>query len=137
LKRQLLALKSKNKFVRYWALLGLKSHEVNDFGAQLSTLLKDPYQPNTILAASLVYELNASEIAKNTLEKAIHSPYDHISNLALQQIMYQSNAVDFKKIIGVFEDQQKQLAKKDRLFNADRSASMFRYILAGGSIAED
>jgi arylsulfatase A-like enzyme len=137
LKKQLKALNSENKIIRYWALMGLKSQELKNFENQLLKVLNDPYKPNTILAAAMIYEISAYESAKSILKDAISSSHDHLSNLAIQQIMYQANANDFSEIVAAFEDQQKMLNQKDRLFNADRSAAMFRYVLNGGSISED
>lgn len=137
LKRQLKALKSENEFVRYWALMGLKSQENKTFDNQILSVLDDSYEPNAILAAAMIYEINGSELAKAVLTKAINSPHDHISNLAIQQIMYQPNASDFLEIVAAFEAKQKKLKAKERLFNADRSATMFRYVLSGGVISEN
>jgi arylsulfatase A-like enzyme len=137
LKKQLKALRSESEFVRYWALMGLKSHENKDFESELSIALNDTYEPNAILAAAMMYEISANESAKKVLNEAINSPEDHLSNLALQQIMYQANAKDFSEIVAAFEAQQKKLNPKSRLFNADRSATMFRYVLNGGTISEN
>lgn len=137
LKKQLLALKSENQFVTYWALMGLKSQENKTFKSQLLALLNDSYEPNAILAAAMLYEISPNEAAKAVIKKAINSEHDHISNLAIQQIMYQLNASDFTEIVEDFDEVQKNLKKKERLFNADRSASMFKYVLTGGVISDN
>ncbi|WP_341227628.1 sulfatase [uncultured Arcticibacterium sp.] len=136
LKKQLNALKAENPFVRYWALMGLKSQDNKTFGKQLLGLLDDIYEPNAILAAAMLYEISPNAEAKAVIQKAINSEYDHISNLAIQQIIYQPNASDFTEMVEVFEAEQKSLKKKERLFNAARSAPMFRYVLSGGVISE-
>lgn len=50
---------------------------------------------------------------------------------------YQLNASDFTEIVEDFDEVQKNLKKKERLFNADRSASMFKYVLTGGVISDN
>jgi arylsulfatase A-like enzyme len=138
LKEQLNALKSKDKFCRYWALVGLKSHtNKSKFSAKLMGCLEDSYQPNAVIAASILYETNSNKRASEVLQKAISSQEDHISNLALQQLMYQSNASDFKEIIQNMEAVQLELPKSLRLFNSSRSASMLIYLIEGGSISEN
>lgn len=133
---QLKALKSTNKFVRYWALLGLKSN-VKAFGEKeklaLTNCLSDTYPPNRIVAASLVSEFTDDAHARKILVEAIQSSEDHLSNLALQQIMYQPNAIGFLPEIRAFYGKQNSL-KKQKLFNATRSAEMLLYRYGGQAL---
>lgn len=133
---QLKALKSKNQFVRYWALLGLKS-DAKSLGAKekvaLTSSLTDTYPPNRIVAASLVSELSNDANARKILVEAIQSTEDHLSNLAMQQIMYQSNAASFLPEIRSFYEKQKNL-KKGKLFNASRTAEVLLYKYEGRAL---
>ncbi len=135
---QLKGLKNKNEFVRYWALLGLRS-TMKSLGAKgktsLTPYLSDPYAPNRIVAASLVSELTDDAKARKILVEAIQSPEDHLSNLAMQQIMYQANAASFLPEIRTFYEEQKSL-KNEKLFNASRSAEMILYIFDGRALRE-
>lgn len=97
-KIQIKGLKSANKVVRYWALLGLKSNvdaltDLEKFA--LTPILIDPYAPNRIIGASVVSEFSDGPAARKVLAEAIQSGDDDLSNLALQQIMYQPNAASF------------------------------------------
>ena len=96
----------------------------------LTPYLNDTYPPNRIVAASLVSELSDDANANRILVEAIQSSEDHLSNLAMQQIMYQSNATNFLPEIRAFYEKQKTL-KKEKLFNAHRSAEMLLYMYGG------
>lgn len=133
---QLKGMESKNEFVRYWALLGLKSNVKamsEKEKAALTNRLADPYPPNRIVAASLVSELNDGAAARKILVEAIQSSEDHLSNLAMQQIMYQPNAARFLPEIRAFYEKQDSL-KKGKLFNATRSAEMLLYRYGGQAL---
>ena len=138
LKNQAKGLSDKNQFVRYWALLGFKSN-VQALGdtekTALAQRLADPYPPNRIIAASLLSELTDQAQARKVLDEAIQSTDDHLSNLAIQQIMYQANAASFLPEIRDFFEQQNSL-KKGKLFNASRSAEMMLYMFDGRSLRE-
>lgn len=133
LKKQLKLLKSTNKLFRYWALMGLKAHptsQLRNHTRKIKKAMQDTYTPNRILAASCLSEINSNKEAKNILETAVNSPKDHISNFALQQILYQHNALDFSVIVKAFE------AKSSNLFNAKRSAIMYNYVHLGVPLPE-
>ncbi len=135
---QMKGLKDQNKFVRYWALLGLKSNLKSlreKEKSALVSLLDDAYPPNRIVAASLVSELAGTSESHKVLADAIASGDDHLSNLAMQQIMYQANAVSFLPEVWAFIDKQEDLGKS-RLFNANRSATMMRYVHDGQALPE-
>ncbi len=138
-KIQVKGLEDANKFVRYWALLGLKSNveaitDLEKFA--LTDALADPYLPARIVAASLVSELADAPTARKILVDAIQSNDDDLSNLAIQQIMYQPNAASFLPEIKNFYEQQKKLGKK-KLFNANRSAEMMLYVCEGRPVREE
>lgn len=138
-KMQIKGLESANKFVRYWALLGLKSNvkEITDLEKfALNAVLQDSYPPNRIVAASLVSELSDTPAVRKILADAIQSNDDDLSNLAIQQIMYQPNAASFLPEIKGFYEQQKKLGKK-KLFNANRSAEMMLYVYGGQALQEE
>jgi len=61
---------------------------------------------------------------------------DDLSNLAIQQIMYQPNAASFLPEIKDFYEQRKKLSKK-KLFNANRSAEMMLYVYGGQALQEE
>ncbi len=135
---QVKGLRNENKWVRYWALQGLKS-SVKELGgeekADLAKALQDPYPPNRIVAASLLSELTDSDQARQVLGVMIQSSEDHLSNLAIQQIMYQGNATSFLPQIRSFYAAQNQLGNK-KLFNATRSAEMVLYRFDGKALRE-
>ena len=138
-KIQIKGLKNANEFVRYWALLGLKSNvkAITDLEKfELTAPLADPYLPNRIIAASLVSELSDGPQPRKILVDAIQSHDDDLSNLAIQQIMYQPNAASFLPEIKDFYEQQKKLGKK-KLFNANRSAEMMLYVYGGQPVREE
>ncbi|SOE20703.1 Arylsulfatase A [Spirosomataceae bacterium TFI 002] len=136
LKKQLTALKSSNKICRYWALMGMKSHatsQLRSYRRKIEKVLYDSYQPNSILAASILYDINGSQEAKKVLKSYVASSEDHLSNLALQQILYQQNGLDFSPIIQDFQAKQEGTKK---LFNANRTATMYNYVFLGNPLPE-
>lgn len=131
LKKQLKMLKSDNKLTRYWVLMGLKAHptsQLRNHTRRITKAIKDSYAPNSILAASFLSEINNSPKAKEILQTFINSPQDHISNFAMQQILYQQNALEFNSAIKAFQE------KKSDLFNANRTAIMYNYVHLGVSL---
>lgn len=133
---QLKALKSTSELVRYWALLGLKAQVeflTETYKTSLIAALNDTYAPNRIVAASLVSELTENVTARQILVETIQSSEDHLSNLAIQQIMYQPNAASFLPEIRAFSEKQNSL-KKGKLFNATRSAEMMLYVYDGRAL---
>ncbi len=138
-KIQIKGLKDDDKFVRYWALLGLKSNvkaitDLEKFA--LTEILNDAYAPNRIIGASLVAELSDGPVPRKVLVNGIQSNDDDLSNLAIQQIMYQPNAASFLPEIEGFYEQQKKQGKK-KLFNANRSAEMMLYLHGGQALQEE
>ena len=120
-------------------MLGLKSNvkaltDLEKFA--LNAPLTDPYLPNRIIAASLVSELADAPAPRKILLDAIQSNDDDLSNLAIQQIMYQPNAASFLPEIKGFYEQQKKMGKK-KLFNANRSAEMMLYVYEGRPVREE
>lgn len=96
--RQLDLLKNKNKIVRYWAAMGLKSQSaeiLKSHQLQLEAALKDAYPPVQILAASMCYDLFNDKKAQNILADYCLHEDENLSLLALQNIAYVKNMKPF------------------------------------------
>lgn len=134
LKFQIKTLKSSNEFCRYWALMGLRSRtpsELRPFTKKITRALADTYAPNQIIAAAITYAINNDEIAKEILETRMLSDEDHLANLAIQQVMYLKDASSFLQAMREVMAQQAKLARRDQLFNTNRSVTMFNYVHLG------
>ncbi|HVK96376.1 MAG TPA: sulfatase-like hydrolase/transferase, partial [Flavisolibacter sp.] len=96
--QQLELLKHKNKIVRYWAAMGLKSQSaevLRTHQSQLKAALKDTYPPVQILVASITYDLFNNQEAQRILKTYSIHENEHLSLLALQNIAYVKNLKPF------------------------------------------
>lgn len=139
LNQQISGLTYKNKFVRYWALMGLKVYSAKELEAEKTLIkkcLKDEYVLNRILAASILYEHEEEFEAKNILEKEVLSEKDQVANFALQQILYMKNGMHFKQIIEELASRERAKQKSIQLFHTTRSISLFNYIFFDEPLTE-
>lgn len=98
LKEQLSLLKSDNKFVRYWAAIGLKSQGKNllDHKKEILANMDESYQPVKILLASVCYDNFLDCKAKAILLRSLTNGEDEKLSLPiLQMLIYQRHNIEF------------------------------------------
>lgn len=138
LKKQIVLLTDPNPQVRYWALVGLKSQSkaaLLPYKQNISPLLTDAYGMNQIVAASLLNDHFGDELARAVLLKQLDSSEDHVANVVLQNLLYQSNAAAWVPTIE--EIQKKQQEQKTKRFNTNWSVNMFLYVHGGRALQNE
>lgn len=101
------SLKSPNKFVRYWASLGLFAMKENLDSSALTSLkmkLKDSYPPVQINLAALLYSLNHDQVAESILKKYILSTDENLALSAINYTLYFQNRSAFLDEIKMVHD---------------------------------
>ena len=107
LKRQLKLLKCKNKIVRYWAILGLMSHDKNvleNYMKELYNTLQDSYPPVKITAAAMVYEFFGDEKAIKILKNYSNSQDANLALMTINYLLYVKNKNPFTATIKLVKE---------------------------------
>lgn len=127
-------LTDENNWVRYWALqhFAVTSTEITTSDIQkIKACLTDEYPPNQILAASILSDRFDDPNANEILASYFTHENDHLSNLAMQRVLYQENAVTFSNEIN-------QLDRKEKgHFMTNRTIEMFQYIYQGEGLVSE
>ncbi len=92
------SLKSQNRFIRYWASLGLYSMKSKLNNSQLEKIkdgLLDEYPPVQINLAALLYTENQDKEAEDVLKGFISSPNEHLALSAINYTLYFDNRSAF------------------------------------------
>jgi arylsulfatase A-like enzyme len=138
LKKQIALLTEPNPQVRYWALVGLKSQPkaaLLPYKKNITILLTDAYDMSQIVAASLLNDHFGDESARALLLKQLDSSEDHVANVVLQNLLYQSNAADW--VPTVEEVQKKEKEHKTKRFNTNWSVNVFLYAHGGRALQNE
>lgn len=91
LNEQVQLLKSKNRIVRYWAMIGLKSRpkeHVSSFKKEIEMAMGDRYPPVAAMASAMVYNHFCNEDAEQRVKQFCKSDNMHLALLALNDILY-------------------------------------------------
>jgi arylsulfatase A-like enzyme len=118
-------LTDENKWIRYWALQNYtitKSAFSSTETQAVEACLADEYPPNRVLAASILSDRFNDKSAKNILISYFSDENDHLSNLALQRVLYQKNAHMFGNSVDKLSKERKEH------FMTNRTVEMYRYI---------
>lgn len=102
LNKQLGFLSSKNKFQRYWALLGLMGHTAKNIQKHNNVIVKamaDDYPPNAVLAAIMAFNYGNNPQAKALLMKTCSSDNMDLALIAINSLLYCNHADDFIETI--------------------------------------
>lgn len=113
-------LKSHNKIVRYWAILGLRSQNKEDlssFSDDILISMKDKYPPVAVTASAIAYEMFANKTAEENLKKFCAHENLQVSLMAINYLLYTANREPFVETI------RKVHQLKDRDYNV-RAACM-------------
>jgi hypothetical protein len=112
--KQIEFLKSNNNFVRYWAILGLRSQSADDlksFSNEIINAMEDSYPPAALTASAIAYEMFNDRAAEENLKKFCRHENAHISLMAINYLLYTKNRDPFVETI---REVQKM---KDRDYN--------------------
>jgi arylsulfatase A-like enzyme len=113
-------LKSPNKIVRYWAILGLRSQNKEDlqsFSDDIFNSMKDKYPPVAVTASAIAYEIFADKTAEENLKKFCAHENLQVSLMAINYLLYTEKREPFVETI------RKVHQLKDRDYNV-RAACM-------------
>ncbi len=100
--KQIKWLKSPNKIIRYWAILGLRSQDLNDlqnYSGKIAEMMNDEYPPVAVTAAAISWELSCSREAAENLKKFCASDNLNISLMAINYLLYSENKEPFVETI--------------------------------------
>jgi hypothetical protein len=108
-KQQLQLLKSKNKIVRYWAMLGLRSQPSNilkPYQSEIITAMQDSYPPVSVTASAIAYQEFKNKTAEQNLDKYIKSDNMDIALMAINYLLYVDNKTPFINTIKKVHDKE-------------------------------
>jgi len=90
-KQQAGLLSHPDKFIRYWAIAGLRSQnpgELAQHAGKIIAAMNDPYPPVAVTASAIAFEYFNDTPSEELLKKFIASGNPHISLLAIYYLMY-------------------------------------------------
>jgi len=96
--RQIKLLTHKNKIVRYWAAVGLRSQDKNllqAYRSQLIRVMHDQYLPVSVTMAAIVYDTFADKEAEEIIKQTASSANPHVALMALNYLLYVENPQPF------------------------------------------
>lgn len=94
-------LKSGNKIVRYWAIIGLRSQqkaELKPLREEIKQAMKDSYPPVAVAASAISYDAFGDQTAKAQLEKFMRDKNPHLALMAINFLLYVHDAQPFVSI---------------------------------------
>jgi arylsulfatase A-like enzyme len=100
--KQIKLLKSDNKIVRYWAIVGLMCQDVTllkPYQKELKNALVDNYPPVSITAAAILYTNFESEQAKSLLSDFCKSDNTDLALMSINYLLYTNNKAPFIETI--------------------------------------
>jgi arylsulfatase A-like enzyme len=109
-----------NNIIRYWAILGLRSQNMNDLkphSEKIAEMMDDKYPPVAVTASAIIWELENSESSAENLKKFCASKNLNISLMAVNYLLYSDNKEPFVETIRTVHEME------DRDYNV-RAACM-------------
>ena len=101
-RQQAQGLNSKNKVIRYWAALGLRSQEkatLQPLKAELTAASQDSYEPVAVIASAILYEAFQDPAAERALKGFCISENMEIALMAVNELLYLTDRHPFVKAI--------------------------------------
>lgn len=89
--QQVQLLQSQNKFIRYWAALGLRSQSgdnLKPYRSQLLKAMEDTYPPVVITASAIAYDLFKDKAAEGNLKKYGMNDNRDLALMAINYLLY-------------------------------------------------
>lgn len=112
--QQIKWLSDDNRFVRYWAVMGLCSQDAEELNAYETEIIKamhDDYPPVAVLATSLACQHYDNKEAEELMKTYCVSKNDQVAHLAINQLLYHDNQVPFKEaILAAYNDAERNYA---------------------------
>jgi arylsulfatase A-like enzyme len=100
--KQIEFLKSPNKIIRYWAILGLRSQNITALklvSEDIKKAMNDEYPPVAVTASAIEYELTGSISSEENLKKYCADKNNQISLMAINYLLYTNNKKPFIETI--------------------------------------
>lgn len=101
-KKQIELLQADNRFVRYWAILGLCSQQLIDlapYSAEITKAMADDYPPVAVLASSLACQYFNDKQAEEQMIAYCKSDHNELAHLAINQLLYHKEIEPFKEAV--------------------------------------
>ncbi len=113
-KQQINLLASKNKVVRYWAIMGLRSQNpetLKPFQKEIIKSMNDKYPPVAVTAAAISYQDFKSAESENKLKGFLKSDNQDIALMAVNFLLYVDNKQPFVETVKAVHEMP------DRIYN--------------------
>jgi arylsulfatase A-like enzyme len=101
-KKQIELLKSSNKIVRYWAMVGLRSQSkkvLKPYSKIIENAMNDDYSPVAVTAAAVAFECFENKEAINIMNKFCMDKNHEIALMAINYLLYVSDKKPFIETI--------------------------------------
>lgn len=101
-KKQVELLKNKNKIIRYWASIGLRSQPaeiLKSLNKEIESAMDDEYPPVSVTAAAIAYQEYGSKKAESKLIEFIKDQNQDIALMAINYLLYIDNKQPFIETI--------------------------------------
>ncbi len=100
--RQIALLTSTDKFVRYWGIMGLRSHRSDvlmSFSEEIKKAMSDPYPPVAVTASAIAFQKFASKQGEENLKRFCADDNMDIALMAINYLLYVGNKEPFIETI--------------------------------------
>lgn len=97
-KEQVQSLSDGNPLIRYWAILGLRSQSealLRPFKQNIANAMEDEYQPVSIIASSIAWNLYHDQQAQDNLKKQCLNNNSELALIAIYSLMYVNDKMPF------------------------------------------
>ncbi|MEE4116510.1 MAG: sulfatase [Marinilabiliaceae bacterium] len=95
-------LQSKNRIIRYWAIIGLRSQSdetIQHFSRGINSSMYDSYLPVSVTAAAISYQVSGNTEAENMLKEYCRHENQDIALMTINYILYVENKQPFIETI--------------------------------------
>ncbi len=99
--QQVKLMHSTNKFVRYWAIMGMRSqHEnvINKYKEEIAGLLEDEYQPVAAAASVIMFQFFKDDKAKQLVRDYMKSSNDQVAMQTINMMCYCKEKMPFADV---------------------------------------
>lgn len=100
--QQVKLLQSKNKIIRYWAVLGLRSQSdehLKPYKQQILQVINDTFPPASVTASAIGYDVFGDKVSSEKLKKFITGENKEIAMLAMNYLLYVKNKQPFVETV--------------------------------------
>lgn len=100
--QQINLLASKNKVVRYWAIIGLRCQNpetIVPFQKEINAAMNDSYPPVAVTAAAISYQVYATAESEKVLKGFLKNDNQDVSLMAVNYLLYVDNKQPFVETV--------------------------------------